>query len=42
MALSPDNQIKNKTTIIKDRLELCWNYDLDWLLFPEALREVSK
>ena len=42
MALSPDNRLKNKMSIIKDRLQLCWKYDLDWSLFPEALREVSK
>ena len=39
MAFSPDSRFKNKT-LIKDRLQLCWNMDLDWSLFPEALKEV--
>ena len=42
MAMSPaDSRLKNKS-ILKDRLQQCWNMDLNWLLFPDALREVNK
>ena len=38
MAASPESWGKLKET--RRRLETCWKIDLDWSLFPDALKEV--
>ena len=40
MAWTPDNWAKLKAT--RQRLEKCWDIDIDWSLYPEQLKEVTK
>ena len=39
MASNLDSWVKVKET--RKRLEKCWDIDIDWSLYPGALKEVS-